>query len=167
MAKPKCSTYLPHIFSTFSSVFLWIFQISKTQTASIRSTDVCKHTGKGKTFYSNEFFIRKNTWISCTASASTDPRLRLCGTQTRLFQWLQRCMMPSVFFVATPERNATATRKEPLCWDGFYLESLNKRLTSSENTARADPTPAVDANLFFKDVQYWKLKPKLKTIITT
>ena len=80
-------------------------------------------------------------------------------------------MMPSssVFFVATPERNATATRKEALWWNGFYSDSLKQTVDQlwEHCTARADPTPAVDANLFFKDVQYWKLKTKLRTIITT
>ena len=33
-----------------------------------------------------------------------------CVAHKRIYsQWLQRYMMPSVFFVATPERNATAT----------------------------------------------------------
>ena len=31
-----------------------------------------------------------------------------------------------VFFVATPERNATATQKELLWWDGFYSDSLKQ-----------------------------------------
>ena len=78
-------------------------------------------------------------------------------------------MMPSVFFVATPERNATATQKEALWWDGFYSDSLKQTVDQLREhcTARADPTPTVDANLFSKDVQYWKLKTKLRTIITT
>ena len=38
-----------------------------------------------------------------------------CVAHKRIYsQWLQRYMMPSVFLVATPERNATATRKEAL-----------------------------------------------------
>ena len=76
-----------------------------------RPTDVCKHTGKEKTFYSNEFFLCKNTWISCTASASTDPWLRLCGTQTHLFSVATKVYDAECFFVANPERNATATQK--------------------------------------------------------
>ena len=86
MAKLKCSTYLPHIFPTFSSVFLSIFQMSNTQTVSITGRRMFASTlGRKRLFYSNEFFLCKTTWISCTASASTDPWLRLCGTQTHLF----------------------------------------------------------------------------------
>ena len=38
--------------------------------------------------------------------------------------------------------------------------------TSSENIMPADPTPAVGSNIFLKDVQYWKLRPKLTTSIS-
>ena len=76
------SPYFLHLFFRFSLNFP---NVKNSNCFHHRSTDVCKHTGKGKTFYSNEFFLCKNTWISCTASASTDPRLRLCGTQTHLF----------------------------------------------------------------------------------
>ena len=43
----------------------------------------------------------------------------------------------------------------------------NKPLTSSKNTVPADPTPAVDSNLFLKDDRYWKLRQKFTTSITT
>ena len=50
-----------------------------------------------------------------------------CVAHKRIYsQWLQRYMMPSVFFVANPERNATATQKELLWWDGFYSDSLKQ-----------------------------------------
>ena len=127
LAKLKCSTYLPHIFSTCFFRFSLNFpNVKHSNCFHHRSTDVCKHTGKGKTFYSNEFFLCKNTWIGCTASASTIHGFG-CVAHKRIYsQWLQRYMMPSVFLVATPKRNATATRKEPLCWDGFYSESLKQ-----------------------------------------
>ena len=38
-----------------------------------RSTDVCKNTGIGKTFYSKECFLCKNSSTGCTTSASTAP----------------------------------------------------------------------------------------------
>ena len=41
----------------------------------------------------------------------------------------------------------------------FKLWTSNKSLTSSKNSVPADPTLAVEANLFAKDVQYWKLRP--------
>ena len=69
-----------------------------------RPTDVCKHTGKGKTFYSNEFSLCKNTWISCTASASTDPWLRLCGTQTHLFSVATKVYDAECFFCSYPRK---------------------------------------------------------------
>jgi len=128
MAKLKCSTYLPHIFSTFSSVFLWIFHMSKTQTVSITGRRMFASTlGRAKLF----------TPMNSSSAKIRESVARLlrqpihgfgCVAHKRIYsQWLQRYMMPSVFFVATPERNATATRKEALWWD--------KRLTSSENTA--------------------------------
>ena len=117
------SPYFFHLFFRFSLNFP---NVKNSNCFHHRSTDVCKHTGKGKTFYSNEFFLCKNTWISCTASASTDPRLRLCGTQTHLFSAATKVYDAKCFFVATPERNATASRKEPLWWDGFYSDSLKQ-----------------------------------------
>ena len=51
MAKLKCSTYLPHILSTCSSVFLRIFQMSKTQTVSITSRRMFASTlGRARLF---------------------------------------------------------------------------------------------------------------------
>ena len=76
------SPYFLHLFFRFS---LNCPNVKNSNCFHHRSTDVCKHTGTGKTFYYNEFFLCKNLWISCTASASTDPRLRLSGTQTHLF----------------------------------------------------------------------------------
>ena len=60
MAKLKCSTSCLHIFSTFSSNFLQIFQMAKLNCFHHRSTNVCKNTVKVKTtFCSNEFLLRK------------------------------------------------------------------------------------------------------------
>ena len=127
MAKLKCSTYLPHIFSTFSSVFLWIFQMSKTQTVSITGRRVFASTlGRARLF----------TPMNSSSAKIHESVARLlrqpihsfgCVAHKRIYsQWLQRYMMPSVFSVATPERNATATRKEPFWWDGFYSDSLKQ-----------------------------------------
>ena len=58
MVKLKCSTYFPYIFSKFSSNFLQLFQMTKLNCFHHhRSTDVCKNTGIGKTFYSKECFL--------------------------------------------------------------------------------------------------------------
>ena len=166
------------MFHTFSSYFLHFFfqfspnfpNVKNSNCFHHRSTDVCKHTGKGKTFYSNEFFLCKNTWISCTASASTkETASPVWHTNAFILSGYKGIWCQVSFFVATPERNATATRKEALWWDGFYSDSLKQTVDQlwEHCTVRADPTPAVDTNLFFKDVQYWKLKAKLRTIITT
>ena len=68
-----------------------------------------------------------------------------------------------VFFCSYPRKKCHGNPTNPSGEKVSTRTAWNRRLTSSENTARADPTPAVDANLFFKDVQYWKLKPKLET----
>ena len=126
MAKLKCSTYLPQILSAFSSVFLWIFQMSKSQTVSITGQRMFASTLGRARLLLQWILPGKNTWISCTASASTDPWLRLCGTQTHLFSLATKVYDAECFFVATPERNATATQKELLWWDGFYSDSLKQ-----------------------------------------
>ena len=46
MAKLKCSTSCLHIFSTFSSNFLQVFQMTKLNCFHHRSTNVCKNTVK-------------------------------------------------------------------------------------------------------------------------
>jgi len=74
MVKLKCSIYFPYIFSKFSSNFLQLFQMTKLNCFHHhRSTDVCKNTGIGKTFYSKECFLCKNSSTGCTTSASTAP----------------------------------------------------------------------------------------------
>ena len=74
MVKLKCSTYFPYIFSKFSSNFLQLFQMTKLNCFHHhRSTDVCTNTGIGKTFYSKECFLCKNSSTGCTTSASTAP----------------------------------------------------------------------------------------------
>ena len=66
--------YCPYIFSKFSYNFLQLFQMSKLNCFHHhRSTDVCKNTGIGKTFYSKECFLCKNSSTGCTTSASTAP----------------------------------------------------------------------------------------------
>ena len=58
--KLKCSTSCLHIFSTFSSNFLQIFQMTKMKCFHNRSTNVCKNTVKVKAaFCSDEFLLRK------------------------------------------------------------------------------------------------------------
>ena len=62
MVKLKCSTYFPFISLKFSSNFLQLFQMTKLNCFHHhRSTDVCKNTGIGKTFYSKECFLCKNS----------------------------------------------------------------------------------------------------------
>ena len=171
MAKLKCSTSFLHIFSTFSSNFLQIFQVSRTQTVSITGRRMFESTlGRARLFTPMNSSCAKKYMDQLHGVCVNQRNGFGCVAHKRIYsQWLQRYMMPSVFFVATPERNATTTRKEALWWNGFYSDSLKQTVDQlwEHCTARADPTPAVDANLFFKDVQYWKLKTKLRTIITT
>ena len=105
------SPYFIHFFFRFSPNFP---NVKNSNCFHHRSTDVCKHTGKGKTFHSNEFFLCKNTWISCTASASTDPRLRLCGTQTHLFSVGTKVYDAKCFFVATRKEMPRHPQGTPL-----------------------------------------------------
>ena len=51
MAKLKCSTSFLHIFSTFSSNFLQIFQMTKLNCFHHRSANVCKNAVKVKTAF--------------------------------------------------------------------------------------------------------------------
>ena len=158
----KFSPYFLHFFFQFSPNFP---NVKNSNCFHHRSTDVWKHTGKGKTFYSDEFFLCKKYMDQLHGVCVNQRNGFGCVAHKRIYsQWLQRYMMPSVFFV-----DATATRKEALWWNGFYSDSLKQTVDQlwEHCTARADPTSAVDANLFFKDVQYWKLKTKLRTIITT
>ena len=115
------------MFHIFSPPFLpFCSEFSKCQKLKLfpSRVDGCLQAHwEGQDFYSNEFFLCKNTWISFTASASTDPRLRLCGTQTHLFSVATKVYDAECFFVANPERNATATQKELLWWDGLQLET--------------------------------------------
>ena len=153
MTKLKCSIYFLHLFFRFSLKFP---NVKISNCFHHRSTDVCfQHTGKGLNFLLQ--------WI-----LPLNQLHGLCVNRS-MASAVQRYMMPSVFFCSgNPERNATATQFWNSSGETVSTGTAwNRRLTRSENTARADPTPAVDANLFFKDVQYWKLKPKLKTIITT
>ena len=119
MAKLKCSTYLPHIFSTFSSVFS---EFSK-----------CK---KLKLFPSQVDRCLQAHWEGQASSAkiheSVARRLRQpihgfgCVAHKRIYsQWLQRHMMPSVFF-ELPQKEMPRQPDEPLWWDGFYSDSLKQ-----------------------------------------
>ena len=123
MAKLKCSIYFLHLFFRFALNFP---NVKNSNCFHHRSTDVCKHTGKGKTF----------TPMNSSSAKIHESVARLlrqpihgfgCVAHKRIYsQCLQTYMMPSAFFVATPERNATATREEQLWWDGFYSDSLKQ-----------------------------------------
>ena len=143
----KFSPYFLHFFFQFSPNFP---NVKNSNCFLHTSTDVWKHTGKGKTFYSDEFFLCKKYMDQLHGVCVNQRNGFGCVAHKRIYsQWLQRYMMPSVFFAATPERNATATRKEALWWNGFYSDSLKQTVDQlwEHCTARADPTSAVDANL--------------------
>ena len=115
MAKLKCSTYLPHIFSTFSSVFS---EFSKCKKLKLQTVSITGRRMFASTLGRARLFTPMNS--SCAKIHESVARLLRqpvhgfgCVVHKRIYsQWLRRYMMPSVFFVATrkempqqPERN--------------------------------------------------------------
>ena len=166
-SKPPENVYFLHLFFRFSLNFPNV-KISNCFTVSITGRRMFASTlGRAR------LFTPMNS-SSAKIHESVARRLRQpihgfgCVAHKRIYsQWLQRHMMPSVFFWSYPRKKCHGNPTNPSGETVSTRTAWNRRLTSSENTARADPTPAVEANLFFQDVQYWKLKLKLKTIITT
>ena len=128
MAKLKCSTSFLHIFSTFSSNFLKFFQMSRTQTVSITGRRMFASTlGRARFFTPMNSSCAKIHESVARRLRQPKKRLRLCGTQTHLFSWLQRYMMPSVFFVATrsyPRKKCHGNRKGSPLVRRFLLGQL-------------------------------------------
>ena len=118
VAKLKCSIYFLHLFFRFALNFP---NVKNSNCFHHGSTDVCKHTGKGKTF----------TPMNSSSAKIHESVARLlrqpihgcgCGTQTHLFSVATKVIIwCQVSFLSYPERNATATRKKPLWWDCFYI----------------------------------------------
>ena len=94
MAKLKCSIYFLHL---FFRVALNFPNVKNSNCFHHGSTDVCKHTGKGRTF----------TPMNSSSAKIHESVSRLlrqpihgfgCVAHKRIYsQWLQRYMMPSVF----------------------------------------------------------------------
>ena len=115
MAKLKCSTSFLHIFSTFSSNFLQNFQMSRTQTVSITGRRMFASTlGRARLFTPMNSSCAKIHESVARRLRQPKKRLRLCGTQTHLFSVATKVYDAKCVFCSYPERNATATRKEPL-----------------------------------------------------
>ena len=86
MAKLKCSTSFLHIFSTFSSNFLQIFQMSRTQTVSITGRRMFASTlGRARLFTPMNSSCAKIHESVARRLRQPKKRLRLCGAQTHLF----------------------------------------------------------------------------------
>ena len=86
MAKLKCSTSFLHIFSTFSSNFPQIFQMSRTQTVSITGRRMFASTlGRARLFTPMNSSCAKIHESVAWRLRQPKKRLRLCGTQTHLF----------------------------------------------------------------------------------
>ena len=86
MAKLKCSTSFLHIFSTFSSNFLQIFQMSRTQTVSITGRRMFASTlGRARLFTPMNSSCAKIHESVARRLRQPMKRLDLCGTQTHLF----------------------------------------------------------------------------------
>ena len=86
MAKLKCSTCCLHIFSTFSSNFLQIFQTSRTQTVSITGRRMFASTlGRARLFTPMNSSCAKIHESVARRLRQPMKQLDLCGTQTHLF----------------------------------------------------------------------------------
>ncbi len=89
----KLSPYFIHFFFRFSPNF----PNDKTETVPVTGRCLQEHW-EGQDFLLQWFFLCKNASISCTASASTDLQLRLCGTQTHLFSLATKVYDAKCFF---------------------------------------------------------------------
>ena len=150
MAKLKCSTYLPHIFSTFSSVFLWIFQMSKTQTVSITGRRMFASTlGRAKLF----------TPMNSSSAKIHESVARLlrpthgfgCVAHKRIYsQWLgYKGIWCQVFFCSYPRKKCHGNPKGTFLVRRFPATSTAKRIASTCPDMRWNYTPAslqADAN---------------------
>ena len=87
---------------------------------------------------------------------------KLCAHQCHEGFWTSRSPSPSdhpAHANQPADQSTVCEGKSETHKGSFKLWTSNKSLTSSKNSVPADPTLAVEANLFSKDVQYWKLRP--------
>ena len=137
MAKLKCSTSFLHIFSTFSSNFLQIFQMSRTQTVSFTRRRMFESTlGRARLFTPMNSSCAKNTWISCTASASTKETASAVWHTNVFILSGYKGIWCQVSFLQLPQKEMPRQpERKPSGETVSTRTAWNKRLTSSENTA--------------------------------
>ena len=105
MAKLKCSTSCLHIFSTFSSNFLQIFQMSRTQTVSITGRRMFASTlGRARLFTPMNSSCAKIHESVAGRLRQPKKRLRLCGTQTHLFSVATKVYDAKCLFCSYPRK---------------------------------------------------------------
>ena len=169
MAKLKCSTYLPHIFSHL--FFRFSLNFPKCQNLKLfpSQVDGCLQAHWEPQDFLLQWILLVQKYIDqlhgfcvnrSTASAMWHTNAFVLSAYQAIWCQVFFCSYPRKKFPRKPERNPCGeTVSTRTAW--------NRWLTSSENTVPADPTPAVDSNLFLKDDRYWKLRQKLTTNITT
>ena len=125
MAKLKCSTSFLHIFSTFSSNFLQIFQMSRTQTVSITGRRMFESTlGRARLFTPMNSSCAKNTWISCTASASTKETASAVWHTNALFSVATKVYDAKCLFCSYPRKKCHGNPKGSPLVKRFLLGQL-------------------------------------------
>ena len=125
-SKPPEKVYFLHLFFRFSLNFPNV-KISNCFTVSITGRRMFASTlGRARPF------TPMNS-SSAKIHESVARRLRQpihgfgCVAHKRIYsQWLQRHMMPSVFFFELPQKEMPRQPDEPLWWDGFYSDSLKQ-----------------------------------------
>ena len=125
MAKLKCSTSFLHIFSTFSSNFLQIFQMSRTQTVSITGRRMFASTrGRAKLFTPMNSSCAKIHESVARLLRQPMKRLRLCGTQTHLFSVATKVYDAKCLFCSYPRKKCHGNPKGTPLVRRFLLGQL-------------------------------------------
>ena len=126
MAKLKCSTSFLHIFSTFSSNFLQIFQVSRTQTVSITGRRMFESTlGRARLFTPmNSSCAKKIHGSVARRLRQPKKRLRLCGTQTHLFSVATKVYDAKCLFCSYPRKKCHDNPKGSPLVKRFLLGQL-------------------------------------------
>ena len=77
---------------------------------------------------------------------------------THLFSLATKVCDAKIFWYLPGKKCHGNPKENPLVRLFLKAQLENKPLTSSKDAVPADPTPAVEANLFSKDVQFFKLR---------
>ena len=123
--KLKCSTSFLHIFSTFSSNFLQIFQMSRTQTVSITGRRMFASTlGRARLFTPMKSSCAKIHESVARLLRQPKKRLRLCGAQTHLFSVATEVYDAKCVFCSYPRKKCHSNPKGTPLVKRFLLGQL-------------------------------------------